>query len=125
MDEKKKEAFRLDCTKFLLSVSICEVRNYARKLGVTMLAKKTKESIIKECIEILLRENKDEWSGLVGFDYTVVEVTKIWNKHFGEDKTEETPIKRQREDTEDILSTLTEEQKREVNGFLKFLKEWK
>ena len=145
MDEKKKERFRIDCTKYLLTKGINDMRNYARKLGVAVPTKKVKEVLIKESIEILLSEREEVWWTGRGApiknpevpESMLLDMERIWNKYFPPKQTEEKlepepepePIKSNakliREDTEDILSTLTEEQKREVNGFLKFLKEWK
>ncbi len=143
MNEEKKEGFRRECTAFLLSKGTHDLRNYARKLGVAVPTTKKKTVLAKECVALLLWEEQGEWStrgapvknGVVPDDM-VLEIAQIWDRHFGEEQIEEPfeqefeqePITvkiEQKEETEDILSTLTEEQKKTVNAFLKFLKDWK
>ncbi len=120
MNEKNKELFRLDCTKYLLSKCVIEVRAYARSIGVFQPTTKIKDILVKEAVEILLGERKAvppaknpssqarQVSACVGEG-----VAELWNKYFAQE---------QKEETEDILSTLTDSQKEDLNATLRFLK---
>ena len=156
MEEEKVQAFKNACIKYLNTLPIADLRNYARYLGVRAPTAQTKKVLVREIIEMLLGKEKTQLSAkgappknpdvslkvLSQIDYFVerylggesqevewkTEYDYGWTGNLTIQEVEMggKPFTIQQNgataDDRDILSMLTDSQKRDLNAALRFLK---